>query len=188
LNSLWEITWLGRGGQGAVTASNALAKAAYLDGYNDVQAFPFFGAERRGAPVKAFTRISKDKIYDNSQIYTSDVLVVLEYVLLENIDLKKEIKKNGFLIINTSKNNFENDLKNFNIFTVNATKIALDSELTLAGFPIVNTPMLGAFAKSTKLITFNSVISVIRDMWPEKFLEKNVNAAKLAYEQTVEVK
>ncbi|MHA1410577.1 MAG: 2-oxoacid:acceptor oxidoreductase family protein [Candidatus Odinarchaeia archaeon] len=184
---MWEITFLGRGGQGAVTAANALAKAAYSEGFFDVQAFPFFGAERRGAPVRAYARISTSKIYDNSQIITSDILVVLDHKLLFGLDVTHELKTNGFLIVNSSEVDFSIMSNKIKIFTVDATRIALDLNLTIAGFPVVNTPMLGAFVKATKLVSLENLLIAIQDMWPKKFLEKNVAAIKQAYSETKEM-
>ena len=78
LKGLVEIIFHGRGGQGAVTAANILVAAALRDGNKGVQAFPFFGAERRGAPVRAFARISEEDIYLRSEIYEPDIVVVLD--------------------------------------------------------------------------------------------------------------
>lgn len=183
-SKVWEITWMGRGGQGAVTASNALAKAAFLEGFSDVQAFPFFGAERRGAPVKAYTRISKEKIYDCSQIYKSDFLIILEPALLDLLPIKKnDVKNNGYVIINSAGRKITLSPESLKAYSVDATKIAMDMGLTLAGLPIVNTSMLGAFSKATGLVSLDSILIVIKDMWPEKFFEKNVAAIKLAYKE-----
>ena len=184
MKDVWEITFLGRGGQGAVTASNAVANAAYLEGFFDVQAFPFFGAERRGAPVKAYARISTTKIYDNSQISLPDILVVLDYKLLDGLIIEKELKNNGLLIVNFPNIKFPIESKNFQVFIVDATNIALKLSLTVAGFPIVNTPMLGAFVKASKLISLDNMIKAIHDMWPIKFLDKNIAAIKKAYSET----
>ncbi|MCD6573255.1 MAG: 2-oxoacid:acceptor oxidoreductase family protein, partial [Thermoplasmata archaeon] len=74
---MYEIRFHGRGGQGGRMAAEALALAAFLEGKYAVS-FPFFGAERRGAPVRAFTRIDDKKIRVKTQIYEPDCVVVLD--------------------------------------------------------------------------------------------------------------
>ena len=90
-----EIRWHGRGGQGGVTSAELLAKAAFLDGYKGVQAFPNFGAERRGAPVKAFTRISDKEINVRSQIYEPDIVAIMDPGIVDLIDPTEGIKEKG---------------------------------------------------------------------------------------------
>ena len=97
-----EIRFHGRGGQGAVTAANILAEAAFREG-NDVQAFPYFGVERRGAPVTAFTKIDKKPIRVKSQIYEPDYVVVLAPQLVQAINVAEGLKPDGIVIINTNK-------------------------------------------------------------------------------------
>ncbi len=136
-----EVRWHGRGGQGAVTAAELLAKAAYIDGYKDVQAFPFFGAERRGAPVTAFTRISSKKIHLRSQIYNPDVVVVLDPSLLGMVNVLEGLRNGGMLVVNISKQPEEllemGIPPKYKIATVDATKIALDLGLKVAGIPVL---------------------------------------------------
>ncbi|MHA1835390.1 MAG: 2-oxoacid:acceptor oxidoreductase family protein [Candidatus Odinarchaeia archaeon] len=184
---LWEITWIGRGGQGAVTASTTLAKAAFLDGYADVQAFPFFGAERRGAPVRAFTRISNNVILDYSQIYVSDIVVLFDYKLLKILNLSDEIKKNGTLVVNSDEISREEFEGNFDVYVIDANKVASELSLIIAGVPIVNTSMLGAFAKATNLVTLNSLLKALEVMWPKQFFKQNSEACKLAYKNCIKV-
>jgi len=103
--ALTEIIFHGRGGQGAVTAANILASSAIKSGNKGVQTFPLFGAERRGAPVKAFARISDEEIYVRSQIYEPDIVVVLDTGIMDSVDvtagLKKDIKVGGIPVVNT---------------------------------------------------------------------------------------
>ena len=102
-NGLVEIVFHGRGGQGAVTAANLLVAAALKDGNKGVQAFPFFGAERRGAPVRAFARISEKEINLRSEIYTPDIVIVLDESIMDIVDVLKGLKKDGKILINTTK-------------------------------------------------------------------------------------
>ncbi len=171
-----EIRFHGRGGQGAVTAAEILAKAAFEDG-KYCQAFPFFGAERKGAPVMAFTRINDKPIRRRYQVYNPDYVIVLDETLLEAVDVLSGLKEGGKVIINTTKN--INLGENVNSYGIDATGIALD----ILGVPIVNTVMLGAFASKTGVVSLDSVIKVTKETFPGKIGEKNAEAAKIAYEQ-----
>ena len=177
-----EIRWHGRGGQGGVTSAELLAKAAYIDGYIGVQAFPYFGAERRGAPVKAFTRISDKEINVRSQIYTPDIVAVLDSGIVELIDVTEGLKENGIVIVNTPKSPKELNLKKGHVYTYDGTGIALKNGLLVAGLPVVNTTMLGAFAKASSLVKLESVQQVIRKNWPGKVGDKNALGAQEAYD------
>jgi 2-oxoacid:acceptor oxidoreductase gamma subunit (pyruvate/2-ketoisovalerate family) len=176
-----EIRWHGRGGQGAVTASEIVAKAVIAQG-KYAQAFPSFGVERRGAPVEAFTRISDGPIYVRSKIYEPDVIVVLDPTLL-GPELAKGLKHGGLAIVNTEKSPEEvrkllgrDDVK---VAVVNATKIALE---TLKR-PIVNTAILGAFAKVTGLVDLDKLLEAVKEKVPPRTVEANLEAVKRAYEE-----
>ena len=168
-----EIRFHGRGGQGAVTAAQILAKAMFFDG-KFAQAFPFFGVERRGAPVMAFTRVDDKKIRLRSQIYEPNYVVVQDSSLLESVDVKSGLKDGGKVIINTEK-----DIKfdGFDVYTIDATGVALE----VLGLPIVNTVMLGAFAGVTGEVSIESLKEAILDSFPKKLGEKNAKAAEVAY-------
>ncbi|ADG13987.1 pyruvate/ketoisovalerate oxidoreductase, gamma subunit [Methanocaldococcus infernus ME] len=172
-----EIRFHGRGGQGAVTAAQILAKAAFYDG-KYCQAFPFFGVERRGAPVRAFTRIDDKEILIRSQIYEPDYVVVLDPTLLDSVNVLEGLKKDGAVIVNTVK---DLDL-GYKVYTLDATKIALD----VLGVPIVNTSMVGAFAGATKLVSLESVKKAILETFKGKLGEKNALAAEKAYNEIIE--
>jgi len=101
--SLVEICFHGRGGQGAVTAANLLVAAALKDGNKGVQAFPSFGAERRGAPVRAFARVSDNEIHLRSEVYTPDLVIVLDESIMDIVDVLKGLKSDGTVLINTRK-------------------------------------------------------------------------------------
>ncbi len=171
-----EIRFHGRGGQGAVTAARLLAEAAFAEGKHS-QALPFFGAERRGAPVLAFTRIDSKPIRTRTQIYEPDYVVVLDPSLLEVVNVASGIKHGGLIVLNSKK---AAQFPNAKTAFVDATLVAKET----LGVPITNTSMLGAFAKATKLVSLDSLIDVIKGRFSSKLAEKNVAAIKAAYEQT----
>src|SRR5512137_2079336 len=140
-----EIRWHGRGGQGAITAAKIIAQAAYLKGYKGVTAAPSFGAERRGAPVSASTRISTETVLVVSQVENPEIVVVLDHTLLQYPDVTHGLGKNGWRIVNSPLTPRELGLKGeYNIATADATKVCQDLGLIIAGLVIVNTPILGA--------------------------------------------
>lgn len=174
-----EIRWHSRGGQGGVTASKLLAQAAFLEGKHST-AFPVYGAERRGAPIMSFTRISDEEIKVSSQIYNPDIVIVLDDTILDLVNVTEGLKPGGMLIVNTS-HNARLPSGDFKVVTVNVTDIALNLGLTLSGAPILNTPILGALAR-LGIVRLESALAAIRDTFSD---EKNVNAAKEAYEKVV---
>ena len=177
-----EIRFHGRGGQGAVVASNMLADAAFREGKH-VQAFPFFGVERRGAPVSSFTRINDIPIKIRSQVYTPDYVIVLDSTLIDIIDVTSGLKRNGIIIINTDKKPSDFNIS-FKVATIDATSIALDNKLVSKMAPIVNTSILGAFAKVSGIISLESIILAIKESDISK-KEDNIKAAEMAYQKTV---
>jgi len=180
---LVEIVFHGRGGQGSVTAANLLVAAALKDGNKGVQAFPFFGAERRGAPVRAFARISGNEIHLRSEIYTPDIVIVLDENLMNIVDVLKGLKKSSVILINTRKKPDEFDFsKKFNVATVDATGIALKHEILVGGIPVVNTPILGAIPKILDRVTLKSIQNVIKNKWKGEGGETNIKAAQDAYD------
>ena len=177
-----EIRFHGRGGQGTVIASEILAEALAIEG-NYVQVFPQFGVERRGAPVTAFLRIDSKPIYLRCSIYTPDHIVVLDPVLIETIGVTEGLKKGGWIIINSFKN--PEDFKNFSDFkvaTVDASSIAIKFNLGSRIAPIVNTAILGAFAKVTRMTKLETIERAMKDYIPSN-LEGNIKAAREAYKE-----
>ena len=182
--SLIEIVFHGRGGQGAVTAANLLVAAALKDGNKGVQAFPFFGAERRGAPVRAFARISEDEIHLRSEIYNPDIVIVLDESIMDIVDVLKGLKKDGKILVNTRKKPSEFSFsKKFDVATVDATDIALKNDIVVGGIPVVNTPILGAVPKILNKVTLKSIQNSIKSKWKSEQAELNVKATKDAYDQ-----
>ena len=98
----FEIRWHGRGGQGAKTAALLLADVAFKTG-KYVQGFPEYGPERMGAPITAYNRISDQPIRVHSNIYTPDLVVVVDETLLHSVDVTDGLKEDGAVIINSSK-------------------------------------------------------------------------------------
>jgi len=180
---LTEIRWHGRGGQGAVTSTELVAKAAIDEG-NFAQAFPAFGPERRGAPVQAFIRInSKEPIRIRAGITEPDVVVVLDPSLLRIVDVTSGLKEDGMLIINTNKSfsEIESEFKiTQKLATIDATRIAREE----LGLPIVNTSMVGALIKATGVVKLESLIEPLQHRF-NRLAERNINAMKKAYEETL---
>lgn len=179
---LKEIRIHGRGGQGSVTAAEVLVHAAFIEG-RSVQAFPLFGAERRGAPVKAFARISSEPILVHSQVYNPDYVIVLDPYIYKVVDVTEGLKKNGIAVINTKKKPEEIGLAGWRVATVDATGIALELNLLVAGLPVVNTSILGAFAKATDELKLESILKAVKATWSGAAGEKNSRATELAYER-----
>ena len=182
-NDLVEIVFHGRGGQGSVTAANLFVSAALKDGNKGVQAFPFFGAERRGAPVRAFARISGEEIHLRSEIYNPDIVIVLDESIMDIVDVLKGLKKNGKILVNTTKKPKEFTFsKKYDVATVDATGIALKNEILVGGIPVVNTPILGAIPKIVNRVTLKSIQDTVKDKWKAELAERNVKATQDAYD------
>lgn len=164
-----EILWLGRGGQGAFTAAKLLGAAfSAKESENSALAFPSFGPERRGAPVRAFTKLDSKPILDRSETEKADYIVVLDDTLYSD-SLKNLLKENGKIIINTAG---ETD-------SVKYDGSALASSLRL---PTVNTVMLGVLAAVSGIITTDDIYGAIDGYMPSKIREKNKQAVLQAYE------
>ena len=181
---LVEIVFHGRGGQGSVTAANLLVAAALKDGNKGVQAFPFFGAERRGAPVRAFARISNDEIHLRSEIYNPDLVIVLDESIMDIVDVLKGLKKNGRILINTRKKPKDFDFsKKYDVFTVDATGVALKNNILVGGIPVVNTPILGAVPKILDRVTLKSIQTTVKGKWKGELADRNMKATQDAFDQ-----
>ncbi|MCD6331492.1 MAG: 2-oxoacid:acceptor oxidoreductase family protein [Thermoplasmata archaeon] len=178
-----EIIFYGRGGQGAVTAANLIASAALKSGNKGVQAFPFFGAERRGAPVKAFARISDEEIYLRSQIREPDIVVVLDTGIMDAVDISQGLKESGMILLNTNKKPSDFSLP-YKVATVDATSIAIKNEILVGGIPVVNTPMTGALVKILDGVKLEALKEAIVERFG-KYGEKNAKAAEEAYEKVI---
>ena len=180
-----EVRFHGRGGQGVVVASEVLARAAFKMGF-EVSAFPFFGVERRGAPVTAFTRVDSRPIRVKSSIYEPDYVVVLDNALLKGVDVLEGLKDGGRVLINHPEGMKLQGLPaKYRYFVIDATSIAADHGIGSRTAPIVNTAIMGGFAKMCDFVSLDPMLESIRELAPSKE-EENVAAAKEAYERTVE--
>jgi 2-oxoacid:acceptor oxidoreductase gamma subunit (pyruvate/2-ketoisovalerate family) len=181
-----EIIWHGRGGQGVVVAAQILAESAYLQGFKGVTSAPTFGPERRGAPLTASTRISDEPLRTFSQIEFADIAVVLDPSLLKIVDIQNSIRDGGLIIINTSLSPDDFEIrKELKVAVIDAVKVAWKYHLLKEGAPIVNTPLLGAFARATGLVTLAYMEKGLKKKLPEKVVAANTAALKAAYEQVI---
>ena len=176
-----EIRMHGRGGQGGVIAAKILASAIFKEG-RFAQSFPSFGVERRGAPVLAFTRVDVKPIRLRTAIYEPDHLIILDATLVKSTNVFSGLKRGGTILINTS-----NPLSVFNFpeeysaAAVDAGGIAAKHGLGTKSMPIVNTAILGAFAKFSGVVGIEAIVEAIREGVPMK-QDENAAAALEAYE------
>ncbi|TFG02264.1 MAG: pyruvate ferredoxin oxidoreductase [Promethearchaeota archaeon] len=183
-----EITFHGRGGQTSVTGSQLLAECAYEEGFKDTIAIPIIGAERRGAPILAFTKISKDKpIRTYDSVKDPDYMLIFDISLLDIPRVLATIKE-GVIIIADSvapldKSKFPDNVK---VFIVDATGICIKRSFMHSSGPILNIPMLGAFGKVSGYFGLEVMEKVLKKNFGEAKLEKNMNVAKDAYESVKE--
>ncbi|MBR0140750.1 MAG: 2-oxoacid:acceptor oxidoreductase family protein [Ruminococcus sp.] len=168
-----EIIWLGRGGQGAFTAAKLLGAAYTLDNEKYALAFPSFGPERRGAPVKAFTKLDSKPVADRSQTEKADYIVILDDTLYTE-DIKNFLKDNGKILVN-SKSEIENTK------TFDAEKIASEFRL-----PTVNTVMFGLLVGISEIISPENAVRAVKEYMPQKIQERNINAFLKAVEEVTE--
>ncbi|MCR4368637.1 MAG: 2-oxoacid:acceptor oxidoreductase family protein [archaeon] len=176
-----EIRLHGRAGQGMVTGADLIALAANYEGKHS-QAFPFFGSEKRGPPVEAYCRIDEKPIAIHEEISEPDIVVVADASILDAVDVCAGLKKDGIVIINSTKPAAELGLSSKRVFTVDATKVALKHFNKL----ILNTVMLGAFCKVTNVVKIQSVKKAISEVLskklPAKVVEANINAIQEVYD------
>ncbi len=174
-----EVRFHGRGGQGAVTAAELLAVAVGFKGKSS-QSFPYFGVERRGAPVQAFCRIDDKSIRVHQNVYTPDYVVVLDPTLISSVNVCEGLKQGGTVIVNSNLSSEEcrkklNSDKIGEVYTVDATAIALEK----IGKPIVNTAMLGAFVNLVDWVDFQCLEKAVKEHFEDKeTAEKNIASFK----------
>jgi pyruvate ferredoxin oxidoreductase gamma subunit len=176
-----EIRFHGRGGQGTVVASILLAKAFFSAGYY-VQTFPVFGVERRGAPVEAYLRLDQEKILIRCNVYTPDHVVVQDVKLLENINVTGGLKPGGWILLNAPQRS-ENlaSFSGFRLAWVDATRIAVRNQLGTRTHPIINTAMVGAFARIMAIPPLGMISAAIKEDIHIR-AEQNIQACREAYE------
>jgi len=183
LDRMVEFRWHGRGGQGAWTASELLARTA-LDEGKFIQSFPEFGPERMGAPVTAFTRISNAPIRLHCAVYEPDIVVVLDNTLLKSVPVTAGLNSDeGHLIINSNAApavlQQRLHVVKGKVWTVPATDIALK----ILGAPMTNTALLGAVAKVTGIVTLEGIEKTLKVKFRPDLAEKNFIVVKNAYDE-----
>ena len=179
-----EVRFHGRGGQGIVVGSGILGMAYFYED-NQVQYFPEFGVERRGAPVQAFLRVSDSKIKTHYSINEPDHVILFDTTLLQTVDVIKGLKSGGMILINSKKSPDEfNFDKKFKVATIDADGISLQNKLGSAASPIINAAIVGAFAKAIGNLKIESVIKAVAESVPAKIAE-NITSAETAYEKVM---
>jgi len=182
MSQIREIRWHGRGGQGAWTASELLAKAAILEG-KYVQSFPEFGPERMGAPLAAYTRISNVPIRLHCSIYNPTVVAVLDPTLLKTVKVTEGLTEDGALVVNTQESpadlKKDLDIRSQKVWTVPATNIAIK----ILNAPITNTAMLGAATRAANLVDLESIEKVIGERFRQELAERNMAVIREAFNE-----
>ncbi|MHA1148237.1 MAG: 2-oxoacid:acceptor oxidoreductase family protein [Promethearchaeota archaeon] len=190
-NEIIKVVIHGRGGQGAVTASELIVEAAYLSGnFADIAAYPSFGAERRGAPVQSYAKLSRtEKIWDRAQITNPNILIVFDETVL-NQAIADSVVKNGIVIINSDKDPTyfveKYNFKNVKLVVADINKYSLEKGLTIDGAPVVNTPILGLLSKALPELNLENLKKVVLERMGEKIgilnnelIEQGYNLAKI---------
>ena len=187
MNNGYEIRWHGRGGQGAKTAALLLADVAFQTGAY-VQGFPEYGPERMGAPITAYNRISQNQIRVHSNIYTPDLVVVVDETLLESVDVTAGLKESGALIVNTKRSAEEIRplLKGYKgeVYTLDAREISVKAR----GKYFPNSPMLAAAVAVSNVMGWSSFMHEMRASYQHKFAKKpevidgNMKALEMTYQ------
>lgn len=183
MSKILEVRWHGRGGQGAWTASELLARAAIAEGKH-IQSFPEFGPERMGAPVTAFTRISTEPISLHCSVYNPNVIAVLDPTLLKTVDVAGGLnEEEGIIIVNTKEDPKQiRKLIGTNkgkLWTVPASEISI----RILGLPITNTAMLGAVARVTGVVSLETIEKMIKGRFKPDVAAKNFAVVKEAYQE-----
>ena len=180
---MYKVRFHGRGGQGIKLAAHILGKSAFLSGYK-VQSFAVYGAERRGAPVESFVRIDRKEILERGYIFDPGYIICIDDTLDINTMIKG-LDPRGKVLINTDKYPGRFSKIKQKVYTIDATRIALD----IMGVPIPNTAILGAFAKifgKVPLDTLKKAVRIeLRDQGKDELIEKNEQVVETCYEEMV---
>ncbi len=185
---MFQVRIHGRGGQGVVTGAEMLSVAAFLGGRH-AQAFPSFGSERTGAPVVAFCRMDDREIRLREPIMEPDALIIQDPTLLHQVDVFSGLKKDGYILINTTRSfaelglgDFIRDFRPDHLLTVGATELAMKH----VGRPVPNVPLLGAFAALGGMVTLEAVRAAVAQKFKGSVAQGNIAAADEAYEIVME--
>ncbi len=191
MSEVLEVRWHGRGGQGTVTAAKVFADAC-LSGGRHVQAFPEYGPERSGAPLRAYNRISSKELRVHCPVLNPSIIIVADPTLLDGINVAEGAPENAVFIVNSAKDPAVikakiNMTKSQRVFLVDATKIAIES----FGRPMPNSPLVGALAKVSGIVSLETILEDVEKSFGKKFAKKvidgNLEAAKRGYEEVREV-
>lgn len=179
-----EIKIFGRGGQGAVTAAQILATAAFQEGYWS-QTFPQFGAERRGAPVIAYIRMDKEPISVRNKVYAPDVVIVMDFSLFKMTNPLDDLKPDGTVILNFPDKGLtlpaDISKKARHLYTVDASSIA-HRIYGRTAIPITNIIILGAYCAALPDVSLKSIQETVADFFPKKKVILNQKAAQVGFE------
>ena len=185
---MFQVRIHGRGGQGVVTGAEMLSIAAFLGGRH-AQAFPSFGSERTGAPVVAYCRIDDREIRLREPILEPDALIIQDPTLLHQVDVFSGLRRNGYILINTTRSfgelglgDFVQDFAADHLLTVGATELAMKH----VGRPVPNVPLLGAFAALGALVSLEAVQAAIRQKFSGRVAQGNIDAAREAYDIVID--
>ena len=185
-----DIRWHGRGGQGTVTAAKVFADACLSSGHY-VQAFPEYGPERAGAPLRAYNRVSTRELRMHCPVLKPDIVVVVDATLLDGVNVSEGMPETGAFIVNTNLDPSQVRQKlqakpTQKVFTVDATKIAIET----IGRPMPNSPMVGALARVSGAVGLEMVLGDVQKSFGKKFSQKiiegNLEATKRGFEGVVE--
>lgn len=186
IQDLINVVIHGRGGQGAITASNLLCECAFRAGFKDVLDIPKIGAERRGAPIQGFVRLSRNKeIKMYTGVRNADYTFIFDYTLLDIPSVVESIK--GTILVNAPDFvNLDCINPDLDVWIVDATGISMKNGLLISGFPILNTLLLGAFAKITGMYSLDIMKIVYKERFGKNW-EKNYISAEEAYKSVKKV-
>lgn len=171
-----EVLWHGRGGQGAFTAARLLGSAYCVDETRYALAFPSFGPERRGAPMRAYTKLSQAPIGNRSACAQADFVIYLDETLLDG-DFADELKPGGIVLVNSAR-----EFEDARIIAIDADGISN----AILGRPIPNTALLGALTQLLDGLTAEQLVESIREYMPPRLHEKNIAVVDAAIEAFTE--
>ena len=185
-----EIRWHGRGGQGTVTACKLFADAC-LNGGRFVQAFPEYGPERAGAPIRAYNRVSARELRGHYPVIRPNIVVVVDETLLESIDVTEGAPADASFIINCRGNAADMRTRiqagpDQKVVTVDATRIAIDT----IGRPMPNAPLIGCVTRVSGMLSLQAALDDMARSFEKKFSQKvisgNLEATRRGFDEAVE--
>ncbi len=189
MSNYLEVRWHGRGGQGTVTGAKTLAEAILSKGKH-IQAFPEYGPERRGAPVRVFNRFSDNPIRMHTPVKTPHIVLVVDPTLIGATNITEGLREDSIVIVNTTDTpaHIRKTLglsPKQKVFTLPATKISIDE----IGRALPNAPMMGGFVKAVPIMSIDDLLVEIRasfeGKFPEKIIEGNLSAIRRGYEEAI---